>query len=78
MQLFAHEADQQIVVALVEPVALESQLVGVVRVAESGADAFVLFEDATLLSLAEPRKFAAATQRVADRPRPVLLHYGRP
>src|SRR3989475_12666992 len=70
MELAAHEADDEIVVVDVEPVAGQADVVGEVGVAVGAAQHAVLPDDRALLLRREPAEGTGAAERVPDAPWP--------
>ena len=69
VQLGPEQADDEVVVVAVEPVAREPDVVAEPGSAEGHPDAPVLHEDRVLLAARELLERAGAAQRVPDRPR---------
>ena len=72
----AHEADDEVVVADVEPVAGETDVVGEVGLAVGAPEHAVLADDGSLLLGREPRERPDPAQRIPDPPRPGRIQHG--
>ena len=78
MERASHQADDEVVVVGVQPVAGQANVVRVIGVAVRPSDGGVLVQDLALLLPAEPREGAGAPQRVPDGPGPGRIQHGAP
>src|SRR5437868_238265 len=76
VQVFADEADHEVVVVLVEPVTGEPHVVSEILRAVSASDGPVLAQDAPLFARVELREGAASPERVPHRPGVCLVEDG--
>src|SRR5436190_19415272 len=78
IQRFADQADDEVVVFLVEAVAGQADIVGVVAGPVRHTDSAMFGEDRPLFFRWKLRKPAAAPQRIPNRPWPVPIQDGSP
>lgn len=78
VELPAHEADDEVVVANVQPVAGETDIVRQVRLLVGPSQGGVLLNDRSLLLGRQPGKGTAPPERIPDRPRPGRIEHKAP